>query len=101
MEAFEKLAAVSKELLNPYVSEWKKQGKHVVGYVCSYMPEEILYAADILPFRLTGKGVSDTSQADAYPGGQPVSVFSAHSSAPSHSWLFRQKPTRLTGSFSS
>jgi bzd-type benzoyl-CoA reductase N subunit len=66
MEALEKLAAVSKELLNPYVSEWKNNGKKVVGYVCSYMPEEILYAADILPFRLTGKGVADTSQADAY-----------------------------------
>ncbi|MBW2324341.1 MAG: 2-hydroxyacyl-CoA dehydratase, partial [Deltaproteobacteria bacterium] len=48
------------------VSDWRNQGKKVVGYVCSYLPEEILYAADILPYRITGKGVKDTSQADSY-----------------------------------
>jgi bzd-type benzoyl-CoA reductase N subunit len=66
MQAFEDLAEVSKTLQNAYVSDWKDQGKKVVGYVCTYMPEEILYAADILPFRITGRGVNETSQADSY-----------------------------------
>ena len=66
MGAFEELAEVSKTRLNRFVSDWKGEGKKVVGYVCSYLPEEILYAADILPYRITGKGVNDTSQADAY-----------------------------------
>jgi len=66
MKAFEKLSEVSDNLQNSHVKAWKSQGKKVVGYVCSYLPEEILYAADILPYRITGKGVSDMSQADAY-----------------------------------
>jgi len=38
-----------------YAAEWKKKhsGK-VVGYMCSYAPEEIIWAADALPFRLMG-----------------------------------------------
>ncbi len=66
MGAFDELAKVSRTRENDYVREWKKQGKKVVGYVCTYLPEELLYAADILPYRITGKGVSDTSQADSY-----------------------------------
>jgi bzd-type benzoyl-CoA reductase N subunit len=66
MQAFEELAEVSKTLQNNYVSDWKDQGKKVVGYVCTYMPEEILSAADMLPFRITGRGVNETSQADSY-----------------------------------
>jgi len=66
MKAFDELAQVSKTLQNKYVKDWKEQGKKVVGYVCSYLPEEILYAADILPYRITGKGATDTSRADSY-----------------------------------
>ena len=38
-----------------YAAEWKRvhSGK-VVGYMCSYAPEEIIWAAGALPFRLTG-----------------------------------------------
>ena len=66
MSVFEDLVEVTETLENRYVKEWKNQGKKAVGYVCSYVPEELFYAADILPYRLTGKGVDDTSQADAY-----------------------------------
>jgi benzoyl-CoA reductase subunit C len=66
MSIFQDLVVVTKDLENHYVKEWKNQGKKVVGYVCSYVPEEIFYAADILPYRMTGKGIDDTSQADAY-----------------------------------
>lgn len=38
-----------------YAKEWKKKtGGKVVGYFCTYVPEEILYAADILPVRILG-----------------------------------------------
>ncbi len=38
-----------------YVKEWKKEtGGRVVGYFCTYVPEEILYAAGILPVRIFG-----------------------------------------------
>lgn len=38
-----------------YAKEWKaKTGGKVVGYFCSYVPEEILYAAGVLPVRIIG-----------------------------------------------
>ncbi|MEW6276734.1 MAG: benzoyl-CoA reductase, bzd-type, subunit N [Bacillota bacterium] len=38
-----------------YAKEWKKKtGGKVIGYFCTYVPEEILYAADILPVRILG-----------------------------------------------
>src|SRR3990172_1950565 len=35
-----------------YAQEWKNRGQKVVGYLCSYVPEEILYAAGVLPVRI-------------------------------------------------
>lgn len=39
------------------VRQWKAEtGKPVFGYFCCLSPEEILYAADFLPVRITGTG---------------------------------------------
>ncbi len=38
-----------------YARQWKKRtGGKVVGYLCTYMPQEVFYAADILPVRILG-----------------------------------------------
>jgi benzoyl-CoA reductase subunit C len=38
-----------------YAKYWKeKNGGKVLGYFCTYVPEEILYAADVLPVRILG-----------------------------------------------
>ena len=38
-----------------YAKNWKdKTGGKVIGYFCTYVPEEILYAADVLPVRILG-----------------------------------------------
>ena len=39
-----------------YIEDWKKKNpdRKVLGYMCTYMPEEILYAADVLPIRVMG-----------------------------------------------
>lgn len=38
-----------------YVERWKKEnGGKVMGYFCTYVPEEILYAASVLPVRILG-----------------------------------------------
>jgi len=38
-----------------YAKAWKETtGNRVIGYFCTYVPEEILYAADILPVRVLG-----------------------------------------------
>ena len=36
-----------------YAREWKgRTGRDIVGYMCTYFPEEIVYAADMLPIRI-------------------------------------------------
>jgi benzoyl-CoA reductase subunit C len=39
-----------------YVKHWKEKNpdNKVLGYFCTYVPEEILYAADVLPVRILG-----------------------------------------------
>lgn|SRR5574341_1217342 len=38
-----------------YAQEWKKKtGGKVLGYFCTYVPEEILYAGGVLPVRILG-----------------------------------------------
>lgn len=38
-----------------YAKEWKRRtGGKVIGYICTYAPEEIMYAAGILPVRIFG-----------------------------------------------
>ncbi|PKN53727.1 MAG: 2-hydroxyacyl-CoA dehydratase [Deltaproteobacteria bacterium HGW-Deltaproteobacteria-13] len=58
----------STALNNKHVTEWKKNGKKVVGYTCSYVPDEIFHAAGILPFRIRGFGATDTTIGDTYFG---------------------------------
>ncbi|MFX1389923.1 MAG: 2-hydroxyacyl-CoA dehydratase subunit D [Promethearchaeota archaeon] len=38
----------------------------MVGYYCTYIPEELLYAADLLPFRIRATGNKDTDLGDIY-----------------------------------
>jgi benzoyl-CoA reductase subunit C len=45
--------------------EWKAQGKRVVGYRCMFVPEEIIWAADILPYPIYGTP-EPVRQADSY-----------------------------------
>ncbi|MHA1144612.1 MAG: 2-hydroxyacyl-CoA dehydratase subunit D [Candidatus Helarchaeota archaeon] len=48
---------------NQWINEWKKTRK-VIGFFCSYIPEEIIIAADILPVRMNARGHHDTSDSD-------------------------------------
>jgi len=54
-----------------YAEEWKsKTGGKVIGYFCTYIPEELLYAANILPVRIFGSHDSrivTLSEAHIYP----------------------------------
>lgn len=55
-------------LSNPWIDDWKKEGKKALGYFCCYIPEEIMFAAGILPIRMRaiGMGCTDTPMGDAY-----------------------------------
>ncbi len=50
------------------ITQWKKDGKPVVWYTCSYTPAEIFYAADILPYRLRGIETDGMEVGDTYFG---------------------------------
>lgn len=66
MSALEELTELASDLVNSAVQKWKAEGKKVVGFFCSYVPEEILYAADILPYRVRAPGCEQTTSADVY-----------------------------------
>jgi len=48
------------------VKAWRASGKKAIGYVCCHVPEEIFYAADILPVRLRATNCVDSSDAEAW-----------------------------------
>ncbi len=50
---------------NDSVTVWKDQGKKVIGFMCSYFPEEVIHAAGMLPFRLRGGSCNQTSCSDS------------------------------------
>jgi len=55
------------EVINTPVPESiSASGRPIVGYLCSYIPTELLMAAGIEPLRLKGVGVDDSSTGDAY-----------------------------------
>jgi bzd-type benzoyl-CoA reductase N subunit len=66
MSALDELTSIVNNLVNPHIEEWKQQGKKVVGFMCTYVPEEILYAAGILPVRLRAPNCVETTSADVY-----------------------------------
>jgi benzoyl-CoA reductase subunit C len=51
---------------NEWIDGWKKEGKRVLGYFCSYIPDEIIAAAGLLPVRMRAVGCTDTPMGDAY-----------------------------------
>lgn len=44
---------------------WKKAGRQIFGYFCNYTPEEIIYAAGIIPVRIRGSS-ENIELADAH-----------------------------------
>ena len=40
--------------------DWKSRGRKVVGYICNSVPEELIWAAGMMPVRLTGTPGGET-----------------------------------------
>jgi len=57
---------LSDSIYNPYIKNWQSSNKKVIGYYCTYIPEELLHAAGILPYRIRATGNKDTELADTY-----------------------------------
>ena len=57
---------VSNSIKNHSIEDWQKDNKKIVGHYCTYIPEELLYAANLLPFRIRATGHEDTDLGDIY-----------------------------------
>ncbi|MHA1709835.1 MAG: 2-hydroxyacyl-CoA dehydratase [Candidatus Baldrarchaeia archaeon] len=64
--ALQQLISIGEKLTNPYLEEWKRKGKKIIGFICSYAPEELLYAADVLPYRIKALESVETTMGDVY-----------------------------------
>ncbi|MBW2145286.1 MAG: 2-hydroxyacyl-CoA dehydratase [Deltaproteobacteria bacterium] len=64
--AFQRFFDAAGTIVNLEAKKWLEKGGRVIGYFCSAMPEEIVTAAGLLPFRLRGPGSTETDLADAY-----------------------------------
>ena len=63
---FEKFATIAGSIMNPSVQKWKSDGGKVMGYTCSFVPEELIIAAGMLPFRIRATGSKSAGRADDY-----------------------------------
>jgi bcr-type benzoyl-CoA reductase subunit C len=70
----EKFNQIAKSLGNTFVEEWKKKGGKIVGYSCTFIPEELIHAAGLMPYRLRGIGTTSLSIGDTYFGAVNCSV---------------------------
>ncbi|MEW6442282.1 MAG: 2-hydroxyacyl-CoA dehydratase family protein [bacterium] len=66
MSALNELLTLPARKDNPYLKEWMANAGRVVGVTCTYAPEEIIYAAGLLPYRMEARGCADTDLADVY-----------------------------------
>ncbi|MBN1189600.1 MAG: 2-hydroxyacyl-CoA dehydratase [Dehalococcoidales bacterium] len=49
------------------IQEWKERGGKVFGWLCTYVPEELVYAAGGLPIRITGyQNETELDEGNAY-----------------------------------
>ena len=65
-KAFQELSQAAETLVNPEIKRWREQGGKVLGYFCSAMPEELITAAGLLPFRMRATGSTGTDLSDTY-----------------------------------
>jgi len=52
-EILERLYGVAADPI-PYLRSWKAVGRKIIGWVCTYVPEELVHAAGMLPARVFG-----------------------------------------------
>jgi bzd-type benzoyl-CoA reductase N subunit len=65
-KVLEQFQEATRTMVNPEMKKWIDQGGKVVGYFCSYGPEEVITAAGMLPIRMRASGSTGTELADAY-----------------------------------
>ncbi|MFX1339223.1 MAG: 2-hydroxyacyl-CoA dehydratase, partial [Promethearchaeota archaeon] len=59
----DKFLNIANSISNSYLENTEKK---IIGFYCTYIPEELLHAAKLLPFRIRSTGNEDTDLADVY-----------------------------------
>ena len=67
------LSELSGTIPNEPVRDWKNQGKNVIGFMCAYVPEEIIHAAGMLPYWVRATGCTQTIRSDTLMSGYSCS----------------------------
>ncbi len=66
MKELDRFMEITKATYNDTMKQWKEGGGRIVGYFCTNVPEELVMAAGMLPYRLRAPESRDTSEADRY-----------------------------------
>jgi len=66
MDIFEKVKELAAKDYNEYLDAMKHDGRKIIGYFCSYVPEEIIHAAGFVPYRMRAVAGSGTAKGDIY-----------------------------------
>ena len=66
MTALEELTRPATTLTNPHIRRWKEKGGKVIGYHGCYVPEEVIHAAGMLPYRMRATGSTSSEFGDLY-----------------------------------
>ncbi len=77
-EVFEGFASAARSISNPELEKWKGGGGKVLGYTCSFVPEELIVAAGLMPFRIRGTGSLTAESANEYFEAANVCSFIRH-----------------------
>ncbi len=73
MKELEQFEAMTQTTVNPFMEKWKADGKKIIGYPCTYVPEEIIVAAGMMPYRLRAPESTETYESDKYMTNQNCS----------------------------
>ncbi|MFO7558926.1 MAG: 2-hydroxyacyl-CoA dehydratase family protein [Desulfobacterales bacterium] len=66
MSVIHQFRNIAKEPFNPYLRDYKGKGGKIVGIFCSYVPEELVVAAGMVPFRMRAVGSTKTTLGDTW-----------------------------------
>jgi benzoyl-CoA reductase/2-hydroxyglutaryl-CoA dehydratase subunit BcrC/BadD/HgdB len=66
MSIFTTIRNLAKTTSNEYLERAQSRGNKIIGYTCTYVPEEMIHAAGAIPYRLRAVESEGTSLGDTY-----------------------------------
>lgn len=66
MDIFGEIQTLAISTSNAFIQKAKEDGKKIMGYMCSYIPEEIIHAAGFVPYRIKAVESKGTSKGDTF-----------------------------------